>query len=256
MRLPKDLWRKYRKWWLIGGGISSGLILVAGFIIWSVVSWQSYERQYVTWHVTLKAKADDALVLPAKTVAEREKKLASLSALRTSAEEGGHNCGSYGLLHWQQFVPLVKQRMDNCRRVTEGVKQFGAALKLNIDYIVSERNMTKIMTTNITKKVEEAGVVQQPQYWSDVLKKLNAQTPSKQFESVIQLAKTKTTTLQQSWQALVAASEVKDRAKYETAIAQLTTTYESMREIADLSEKTFLPLAVATEKSYQQAFSQ
>ncbi len=256
MRLPKDLWRKYRKWWLIGGGIFSGLILVAGFVIWSAVSWQSYERQYVTWHATLKAKADDALTLPAKTVAEREKKQASLSTLQTSAEEGSRNCESYGLLHWQRFVPLVKQRMDNCRRVTGGVKQFGADLKLNVDYIASERSMTKIMTTNVTTKVEEAGATQQPQYWLDVLKKLNAQKPSKQFEPVIQLAKTKTTTLQQSWQALVAASEAKDRAKYEAAIAQLTATYESMREIADLSEKTFLPLAVATEKSYQQAFSQ
>lgn len=247
-------WVAHKKWWLVGGGSLLGLLLFGGVVVWSVLSWQDYEQKYTSWHSALRVRTDEVLALPAKTTQDRDKKGSSLATLRTTIGEGAGICARYQIIHWQQFIPEVKKRIDHCHEVIEKTDRFGVDMSAALDYLGAEQSLTKILSKGSATKLEESAWKQQPQIWSEVEKQIMSLEVPDNFKPIRQLAAVKSKAVREAWQALVASNDAKDRAKYEEAGNQLSAAYDAFGEVSDMSEKTFLPLVTALEKSYSRAF--
>lgn len=249
----QNLWERYKRRWIIGG-ICVGLIAMGSAITWNILAWQDYEQKPTTWKATLRTQTDEVLALPAKTAADRDRKHRSLVALHTTISGGKDICQRYQILHWQRFIPRVKEYIDRCTETIGELTQFARDIIKVTDYIDAERNMTASLAKGVATKLDEAAWRLQPQTWQGIEKELSELRSPHAFREVHQLAEAKARSVREAWQALVVASEAKDRAKYEAASGKLAAIYDTFGELASLSENTFLPLATALEKSYQQVF--
>jgi len=245
---------RYKKWWIIGGSVFAGLLILGGIIAWNILSWADYEQKYTSWHSQLRTKTDVALALPAKTPSDREKKRSSLGALGGIINEGKSHCDRYKIIHWQQFIPQVKERIDACNQIRERSGRFAIDMNIVVGYLDAEQGITRVLAKGIATKLDEGVMKQQPQVWLGIEKEVGVLDIPERFVPVRQLAVVKAAAVREAWQLLVAANDAKDRAKYEEATDKLAAAYGAFGEITDLSEKTFVPLVASLEKSYQQAF--
>lgn len=250
----KQSWQAHRKWWIIGGVSTLLLIAIGGFVAWSSISWQAYEKNYNAWRTDLQAASDKAFGLQAGDAAAKDKKMAAFRDVQTIFERGRAQCGEYSVLHWQQFIASVRGLLERCQQQVQKSQAFSRDLQAVVSYLQSEQNIAKTFELGKVEKLDETGWKQQPQTWTEIKNALAKQRGDGSFKETQLKAIEKADQLQQAWGALVAAHEAKDRAKYEEAQGKLAGHYDSLSEIAAVSEKYFQPLVTALIGSYTKAF--
>ena len=253
--MPQDHSHSTKKEWVIIGILLSILLVVGGFTLFSCYAWQKYENDYKSWHLDLRGQTERALKLPSKTLADRTEKLTTLQSLRYTAANGVNHCNAYQILHWQQGIDAVRQKLNKCQLLAGPAKQFAIDLQAITDHLASEKTISAILVdVKMGDQIEEAKWSEVTAHWDKIVKQLETQNVATTFVSSKKLAIEKVTLVTKAWRALIDANNAKDRSKYEVAVQDLTASYDGLAEIGGSAEKTLLPLLEKLRKSHEQSF--
>lgn len=245
---------RYKKWWLLG---VAGVVLffAAGIVGWSFYAWQDYAKQYTAWHDGLRQEAGKTFGLKVTTEEEKVKKLAQLEHLEEMARKGNGYCNAYGWLHWEQFIGDVKTRIEQCRQLVATTDNFSRDLLAVTEFLRGEAKIASVL-----REIPAAGEADESAWktiankWNDVRETLAKLTLPKNMKDTQKIAGEKAASIHSAWLALIAASEAKDRQKYEAAADQIDTVYSGLDQIIQTSQKTLQPLADTLDNSYRRAF--
>lgn len=220
---------------IIVGLISLALIGVAGLYTWSsIASWRSYESRLLDEQQAYESLKDQAL--QGKTPTSR---LEAVQKLDDKLERRNELCTVNPLYGWQSWlIPALK---DGVKKCTDKVKQLNAVAKpLSVlrDYLEAEAKIREIMSSLASDVAfsennwKERGL-QRVTLAKKALNDLRASTESDELRNQ---ALGLVTATEKAWQALIAASDAKDKAAYLAASEQVIKSYAEFSALADTSD--------------------
>lgn len=251
-----SIWKSFpRKWWLIGAA-TLVVLLVVGFVGWSIYAWNDYKGQYEAWYGTLRSEARTAMDMNASSAAEKTKKLEALKRLQETAEQGNMRCGKYGWIHWQQFIGDIKGRIEGCHSKQQAASVFATDLKAVTGHLQGEVSVGAALAGAATgKETDESLWGQIADKWSKARGNVEKLQLALTMKAAQKAAEEKAAAIEAAWRALIAANAAKDRQKYEAALDQVATAYGSLNGVAEAAQAALRPLASKLETSYKRAFS-
>jgi hypothetical protein len=247
----------HKKAWFIGGSVVFAALLVGGFAAWSSYAWGDYEKTYTAWHQELGTKNSAAFGLPASNSSEKTKKINALKSLYAVADKERANCDRYGWIHWQQFIGAVKSKLNGCEEEVKRGQLFVGDLRAVVDYLDAEAKLSTVLKKgSAAKEVNEVDLKTASGRWAGVVTELQAQKLPKSLAATQTLAVEKAKAIEAGWKSLAAASEAKDRDKYEATLGQLTTAYGELEKVGLQGSASLQPLLESLQKTYGQAFGE
>jgi hypothetical protein len=133
--------------------------------------------------------------------------------------------------------------------MTSATKLSGPLQKV-IAYIRDDNKLAAILATapqsgELADTTWEAQVIS----WQKMITDIEGTTVSPVFTSVKVLAVTRSVAVKDAWQAVIAAHQAKDKAKYLAAQDDLAHALDELNEITITSEKELMPLTAELEKA-------
>lgn len=253
MKRPRrNFWR-----WLWDHKVSAGIItgvvvLLAGYGIWSVVSWQQYRAQYESALARSKSGIDAALILPQETNEEKDHKIASLNDLNPVTVD----CHTSGLFHWQKIFGGLQTVIDECTDAAKKLTTLNAAVQSVAVYLQDEQKLLGAMTKGeISDRIDEETFETQVNSWQNVQKDLASLEVSEGFKPVQSQAQEAVKAIHDAWQRLLDAHKAKDQSAYEEVRAKLPESYDRLAAIAPTADSQLVELTKALQTAYSDLFS-
>lgn len=243
-----------RKTWIIIA-IIVAVLLTTAYILVSIRVWDDLSKNNERSYYAVQKELNAALDLPVTSDIERVKKLTALQQAVSLMEKKMSNCMAPDLFRWQQSVGSNNESITKCQSNTAKFKEVKEKLSKIISHFKNEQELSLQITTLVkTKAAAETdwpGIAQQ---WKDAQTVLQKRTVTPSFRATRELAVKKIEAIHASWVALVAANQVKDRAKYEEAVTAISSSYQSLNDISKVSIKDLQPVIKSFESSYAKAF--
>lgn len=256
----KRLSSKHRRIILIMAVVSGVVLIGGGYIFWSINTWNTYKTSYEGWQNELRIEADKAMNLSSATPSERTKKknaFKDVSAKINSVR--GSLCNVSAGAAWQRFVGELRQREESCARVVDRASVFGDKTKQVIAYLEHEQALAATISAAISAsadKVTETTWSSQVSIWQNagnVITKMSVSETS--FKVVKTAALDKIKAIESAWQAVIAAHEAKDKAKYVEAQTALATAYAGLSELVNVGAQQFSAVADSLQSTYAELLS-
>lgn len=253
----KHAWLKKKgnrkKWWIISTFLLCALLAV--YVFASASYWQAYDERTNTGYQQIKEKAKKALTLPVSSQESKDKKLIALEEVHNAIIKYKDNCKIDLLFLWQQYLPISNQKIDQCRNTSERLTRFNVLLGRMVEYIKDEKILAAtLLEAAANSPIAETEMPQLLQRWVVVIKKIENQSVSKDFGSTKDVAVEKARSIHGAWQELIAANSVKNRSKYEQAVAHLAASYDSLGAILQISQQRLNVISVEFERSFSDTF--
>lgn len=228
------------------------LILIGGYVFWSVQTWNSYEASYVAWRQDIGHDIESVLSLPDATSDERSKKMLELNAI-TSSINNQTVCDVSGAVKWQQAIGGLQSKMRACDEAVSLVTDYGAKLSRVVTYLEAEQKIADIIrSTASNKKQTEAIWDAQVAGWSKAVADIGSVEASGDFtatkEAAVQYAKK----MESTWKSLVAAHKAKNRANYLKAYADIVSAHETLATLASDSQTRLKAIIKDLQTSYDK----
>ena len=244
---------------LIIGGIF--FIIVVGVVsygVWSYQVWAKYEPSYTQWRQSVKTDVDRATALPVSTPKEREAALEAYSvAMKRIDTTSLTICVVPAPVAWQvQVIDSVQAAASDCRATVDGVIRFKDVLQKVTNYLQDDVAVAAIITTiPQPTELDDDRWSQQTVAWSTVISTTTDLKVSESFQPTKTLVITKMTAIRSAWQAVIAASDAKDKTKYLDAQKTLAAAYDGLNEVIMTdSSDTLQALLRPLPDTYQKAF--
>jgi hypothetical protein len=255
MRLSR-LRRLRSKKYLIIASLVLLAFLMGGYILWSKQLWAQYTSTYVQWHQEFNTEIKAVSVLPTTTVKEKNALLDRLDGMsqRISSQQA-NLCAMTPLVQWQQrAIPAYESARNDCQKKLTAVVSFQNQLDSVIAYIKNDQDLAKILATASPASELEDGVWgEQVAAWSKAIDLTGKLSVSAAFKSTQQQALDRMTAVKVAWQELIAAHQLKDKAKYIDAQNKLGTAYDGLNDVSAASEKNLIGLADLLSRAYEKA---
>ncbi len=243
-----------RRWLIIGGIGLLVVALIAAYIILSQRYWGGYQADASARVDTIKGAVDAALKMTGGSEAEREKKLAAFESVGATLGDTTI-CDVPMMYQWQGLLDQPKSLTQACRLQQEKLAAFQSQLHVMTTHLRGEVELAKLLATlPSADEVDDVKWGEIHKQWQSAMAAVAAAKVPESLTPVKQLAQQKLEAVTKSWQALLEAHEAKDRAKYEAALAELTTAYGALGEISTLSEASLAGLTKQLSASYNSAF--
>lgn len=254
MKRLTAVWRNIqnrKKWWIIAGVIA---LLASTYVFISVRYWQEYESIAAHHYQQTEEQMVKALKQTNANQDDKSKKLAAFEDVHRSINTLKDSCAIHAVFAWQQHLPVVKMKIDECQSKLKRLNQFNVLLGKIIVYLKDEHTLS-VTITDAAKAVEVVSDADMPklhQQWVSALQKIEKQSVSANFSDVKTTALQKVKVVMDTWQAVIDASAAKDRLKYEQNVASLAGTYEALHLIGQASERNLSTL----QKEFGHLFSE
>lgn len=227
-----------RRWWIVV--IASGVLLlsVLGYGIYSLSSWQAYERRTVSWQQSTKQTLTSALSLPAASGKERSRKLAALKdAAHQIRQAQSSVCTPARLTGWQLMFSGAKADRELCGAYSQKVDGITKQLDIVTAYLEDEAKVMAVMqpALSLPQAVSEKDWDQTATVWSTVHTALSTTSSSKAFAPTKEQVTTVSLGIDTSWKELIAAHTKKDKSSFVAAVAQLQKSYEATTGITTVN---------------------
>jgi hypothetical protein len=255
MRLS-HLRRLRSKKYLIIASLLLLAFLMGGYILWSKQVWAQYTSTYVTWHQQLHTEIKAVSILPTATVKEQNALLDRLDSMsRRIASQQADLCATTPLVQWQRRVIAAYESAQNdCQKKMTAIVSLQTQLDSVVAYIKNDQEVAKILTTATPASELADGVWgDQVSAWSKVVDLTGKLTVSAAFKPTQQQAIDRMTAVKVAWQELIAADQLKDKAKYIDAQNKLGTAYDGLNDVSAASEKNLIGLADLLSRAYEKA---
>ena len=239
-----------KKWWIAGAAL--GILLLAIYIFASINYWQGYEARAEARHQQIKDQTKKALTLNVGNQVDKNKKLAALQGVHQAIEKHKDSCEVDVWFSWQRHLPVAKMKLEQCETKLKRVVQFNTVLSRLVEYMKSEQSLSTIILENIktTDSIAESEMMQLSQQWDAVIKKIDSQSVTSDFNTTKADALRKTRDVYTAWQNLIDASTRKDRTKYEQAVTQLGVAYGAFEQLAQTNEQQLRIIATELERAF------
>lgn len=253
--LPTFHYRKpSRKQWIIFGLV---ILTLSGALygLLSIRAWDSFDAARISRQSEAKTNLQAALVLPARTPEERRNKIKTLEVVTTDyANAAVATCKPQTMIAWQSMlVKAYRERITACESEDSQTSTFMTQLREVLDFLKDEQAVTEILT----KLKTDTEVVAEDQWsarltaWQNTQVSIDKLQTSKGFANVKVKAVEVAKSIAAAWQELIDASAAKDRARYEKALADLGTAYDSLESVGAAAKTALEPLVTDVSNKAQ-----
>lgn len=238
--------------------ISVMLALIAGgYILWSKQVWAQYTPSHAQWHQDIKSEVKALTGLPTGDSKEEDALLLRMEKVsqRITSEQVSA-CDVSVLVKWQQqFIKEYDDMRMACQKTTADIALFQKQLAIAIDYIKDDQELAKIITTTVPSDELAEGVWEkQVVTWNEAVDATTNLSVSSAFKSTQQRAIERMAAVKVAWQELIAAHQLKDKAKYVAAQDKLGISYDGLNDISTDSEKNLAGIADGLRSAYEESF--
>lgn len=235
-------------------GIGIAALAIGLYVVWSVTIWGGYVSSYEGWKKDARQVVDQALALPSTSREERVRKLEALKNISDRVEKA--TCDVHILLRWQDVFGNLKQHEVTCQKHVEALREFMAAAKKFSFYLENEQKLAMIVSAAIgtQEKLVDTSWAAQLAAWQKAMQDIDGLSAIAEFRPVKQAALQGVKGVSDSWQAVLAAHEAKDKAKYIQAQAQLAGAYATLSTLKTVSSQQFGQEVASLQKAYAAAF--
>jgi hypothetical protein len=255
MRLSRLRQMRSKKYLIIASLVLAAF-LVGGYILWSKQVWAQYTDIYVKWHQELNTEIKAVSGLPTTTVKEQDALLDRLDGMsqRISSQQAAL-CATTPLVQWQQrVISAYESAQNDCQKKMTAVVSFQKQLDSVIAYIKNDQELAKILATATPAGELADGVWgDQVSMWSKAIDSTGKLAVSAAFKPTQQQALDRMTAVKVAWQELIAAHQLKDKAKYVEAQNTLGASYDGLNSIMVDSEKRLLVLSSSLNSAYERS---
>lgn len=228
------------------------VISIGCYGLWSKQTWDAYQPAYMQQHQNLKNDINKLVQAPTATPEDRTAILKGLESVsRQTDVSSQRQCQVSPVVAWQAKVwRNLEAAQDNCATTMTSATKLGSPLQKVTAYIQDDNKLAAILATapqsgELADSTWEAQVAS----WQKMITDIEGTTVSPAFVSVKTLAATRTTAVKDAWQAVIAAHQAKDKAKYLAAQDDLARALDELNEITITSEKELTPLTTELEKA-------
>lgn len=252
--LRQNLNRNKRQWWIYGG-IVAAVIIIGIYIGCSVMAWSAFDRKTTETVSIIHEKTDKAFKQKVTDAKNRQEKIQAIEAVYASVLEQ-KPCEIGAIYRWQQAViGSLKASTEKCEVQLKKLHGFSNSVNNMMAYLKNERQLAGILSEVTTASaLADAEWGTALQKWTDAEKKVTQLSSVDSFTASKQLAVQRISSVKAAWQEVIAASQAKDRKRYEAATVSLGQTYAALVDIKGASEAGLLLLIDKVNSSYRQAF--
>lgn len=252
------LYRKYKKKWVIFGGVLLAMAVILGYVFYSYHSWQSYGRFSADQQHLSQVDLNKVLVMPVVTPKDRQQVRSKLeevtNTLKTRADK---QCHSAFLTDWQtRFIKNPEDTRKECEKSVIRTKELIAKLSTASLYLKAEQSTTSFFGTvsALPDQLDEKQWEGAAQAWKLLEKKVATGVYDASFAATHGVVLGAVKQISLCWQELVVSNEAKDKSRFTKARSNLVASYEQLGGINDENEKQLSKFITDVETSYTQAF--
>ena len=240
----KDIFWGNKKRRLIGA--CGAIMSVSGLVVWSIYAWQDYDQSYKAQYSTFHEQSKQALELPVGTADERSRKLTSLKGV---VERDNLTCSMYQWLHFERFISAINDKITQCEQGVSRANHLVAGIREMVTFIEEEGKIIGIFSSVAgSGEVDEGAWAGELGKWTKVVSDLEGMPVSVSLNLIKDSALKKAKGVKDGWSGVIAASEAKDRAKYESAVDQLGVAYGAVGEVSQVSQALFKDIVTRVEE--------
>lgn len=242
-----------RKKLIIFGSVAAAItVSVAIYILWSVVTWVSFEKRYVAIQSDTSSQIGAVLALPVTTPEEKAKKRVALENIHASIATHQAMCQPSMFISWQSWLDTVRKYQDGCAAALKKLTSLDESLVILMGYLHDEQTLASLVAaaSSGASDLDEAAWAETAAKWHTLAGKTKELKVGGAFDEVLQRSITETTHLDACWQEVLAATAAKDRTRFQTAKDELSKAYGTFKDTAQLSTATFITLQKELEVQY------
>ncbi|MDB5187321.1 MAG: hypothetical protein JWM07_793 [Candidatus Saccharibacteria bacterium] len=245
MRLPSvSSLRSKKRLLIICGGL--GVLLIAGYIVWSQYTWGQFTPTYTAWHQGVKDDIGKIIALPTTNVKEQDAVATRLVELSSKIDaEHQAVCVVTPIVQWQQeVIPAFNDARMACKKQVASIAEFQKRLTTVIAYSKDDQALTKIIAS-VPQVSELADDTWEKQVvaWDIAIKSTEKRVIADDFKPTQQLALKQMNAVKSAWQEIISAHQAKDKQKYLAAQTTLASAIDGFSEVATTSQRTFAKLS-------------
>lgn len=237
-------------------GIFLVLVLAVAYTLWSKQTWDAYRPTYTQQEQDIKTDLTTVATAKVTTAEERTKVLAHLVTLTDKiATTDQAVCHIHPFLAWQaKLGKALAAAQADCSAMVSRVAQLQAPLKKVTTYTKNDNELAAILAgIPQTGELADDTWDKQVLLWQDCASAIDKLSVGTDFVPVKQSALTKVSAVRDAWQAVIAAHQAKDKAKYVAAQGGLAQSLDGLNEISVTSEKELSGLVKELEKAATMA---
>ena len=256
MRLSRLKSLSSKKTRIIIGGIVLALI-VGGYMLWSKHAWAQYAASSTQWHQGIESDIKTLTELPVASSKDEDALLVRIKQVtQRIASDQDSVCEVNPLVKWQrQFIKGYSSAISACQKMSANITLFQKQLNVAADYMKDDQALAKIITTiNPPGELAEDTWEKQATAWGEAVKAVTDLSVSQAFKPTQQRAVEKMTAVKIAWQELIAAHQLKDKAKYVDAQNKLGTTYDGLNDVSTDSKKNLTGITDSLSAAYTESF--
>ncbi len=215
--------------------ISAGLVvIVGGYIWWSVVAWSKYEQTYTVKQNEVQQTLDTVWNMPADTNEQKQAKLASLSAAVTEIDRINlDTCNQNVLISWQRIIQQNGEHEKACKEGIQSIKERSVSIKPSVEFLQQAETLAKSMSQAPSlAEVTESDFDGQLNAWRNVQNSIKNMSASDRFEVVKQSAQSSVEGIIKAWEEVAAAHKAKDKTRYTKAVQALAAAYDGLEDVS------------------------
>lgn len=257
--VTQTIWHTIRRHRIVAIIIASVIVLTAAYVLWSKYTWNEYEADYTAWRSSTHGQLDKALALPVKTAQERSGKFLALKDVSNTITTAQDSlCKVNAIVAWQQFIKPLGEQTADCNAMITAAGSLNESLKKAILYLENEKSLADILDVVHGDKTElaEGDWNAQAAAWHMALEKTDKMMVSEAFAPTKKVARDTIKSIDDAWQAVMAAHKAKDKAAYIKAQTLLVQTYGALGNILDSNTKQLKTLLDPLQAQYNAVFKQ
>jgi hypothetical protein len=243
---------------IIFAGVLLVLVLAVAYSLWSKQTWDVYRPTYTQQEQAIKIDLATVATAKVTTPEERTEVLAHLVTLSEKiATTDQAVCHIHPFVAWQaKLGKALAAAQADCSAMVSQVAQLQTPLKKVTTYTKNDNELATILAAiPQTGELADDTWDKQVVLWQDCASAVDRLSVGSDFAPVKQSALTKVNAVRDAWQAVIAAHQAKDKAKYIAAQGGLAQSLDGLNELSVTSEKELSGLVKELEKAAATAIS-
>lgn len=222
-----------RKMLFTGVGVLTLLAVLGGYWYVSAMAWQEFDRGTVALEQTISHQKK-VILAQNSSISERKRAISGLGRIDLDS----NRCKGAWWYNWQ--AKLNTSRIERCESTVKTAQSLQQQAQQTHSLLENEERLATIVGSLAAKKetLDEDSWSKAHKAVKDArnsLKDLEV-SATKGYKPVIEVAKKRFATLDETWQALISAHKKKDEPAFVASVGELDQAYSGLKDIADRSD--------------------
>lgn len=237
---------------IIWGGVAVGVILIIGaYTFYSINAWNKSNQAATALQSDLKSLVDNQLA--ADTPSSNNKAALDSIVSKYTARTSGVACQLPLTVQWQEVLWFNKAATERCEQQTANARNLVKALEGLQGYVTQADNISRRISTVATAAAaKKADYDQAKATWNSYIAEAKKEKLDPSADPVRNKAVEVATNIATAYDTLQKADKAEDRAKYDTAKADLEKSYKTIATVSATAQDGYTPLLDSVIKAYDK----